>query len=54
MPDEVEVRVSLFPDKPIKVHPNEIPVLRAQGILIEDEPPAPAPAKAGEQKKDGE
>jgi hypothetical protein len=48
-PEKVKVRVTLFPDRDIEVPPDELPALRAQRLLIEDQPPAaqaPAPESA--------
>lgn len=55
---KTKVRVTMFAD-PIEVDPDEVPVLRAQGLLAEEAPsepasaPRPAAAKAA-SKKDGE
>jgi hypothetical protein len=38
------VHVTLFED-PIDVPEDEVPVLRSQGILVEDAPPAPPAAE---------
>lgn len=36
------VRLTLFPD-PVEVPDDEVPVLRAQGLLVEDTAPQPTP-----------
>jgi len=51
MPDKVRVRVTLLPD-PIDVDPDEIPVLRSQGLLAPDEPDAPATPMTKTLKKE--
>jgi hypothetical protein len=44
------VRVTMFPD-PVEVDEDEIPNLRHQGLLVEDEPkPADSAAPAGAAK----
>jgi hypothetical protein len=48
------VRVSMFPDKPIEVPESEIPVLRAQGILLEELPAAAPPPGGKTDKKETE
>lgn len=42
---KTSVRLTMFAD-PHEVDEDEIPNLRAQGLLIEDEPEAAAPAEA--------
>ncbi|MCW2904451.1 MAG: hypothetical protein JWO67_6716 [Streptosporangiaceae bacterium] len=44
--DKVKVRVSMHPDRDIEVSPDEVPVLRRQGILVEDDA-KPTAARAG-------
>jgi hypothetical protein len=54
MPDLRRVRVTMLPD-PIEVPEDEIPVLRAQGLLVEDDEARPAVAVATTKtvKKEG-
>lgn len=47
-PAMVAVRLTMWPDKDTLVPPDEVPVLRHQGLVIEDEKPAdsaPAPVQ---------
>lgn len=49
-----KVRVTLFPDREIEVPEDEIPVLRAQGLLREEPQPEPpsAPVKVTPKPKE--
>lgn len=41
---KVQVRLSIRPDELTEVDEDELPVLRAQGLLLEDGPPSAEPA----------
>jgi len=51
MADKVKVRLTLQPGEPWEVDEDEIPVLRHQGLLIEDEPPPPVKAPTAKPAK---
>jgi hypothetical protein len=48
-PEKVRVRLTIRPDEQIEVHPSEVPVLRAQGLLAEDEQDRPGAKPAGDK-----
>lgn len=48
-----KVRLSIRPDQLTDIPDDEVPVLRAQGLLIEGEDGTRAPASGGEPDGDG-